>query len=91
MTIDEIFKRLPRRCRQGHELTGDNIREERNQSSKGGIRIRCKACVRAQKARAYARPDFRTRQKGYARHYREGHFAGLSWSEIQSNRRSEAR
>jgi hypothetical protein len=89
MTLAEILKLVPQKCRHGHLMIGDNVREERNATSKGGVRLRCKQCVKAQKARAWARPDFRTRQMTYAHHYRCGHHEGLSWNEIKSNRRSE--
>lgn len=82
-SLAETLNLVPRCCYHGHLLTGDNTREERNASSKNGVRIRCKVCVKEQKQRRYAQPGVRHRRLAYEHHYRNGHPEGLLWDEIK--------
>lgn len=75
---------MPAMCRHGHPLTGDNLREERSRESRGGIRRRCKTCIKEQKRRWYADGDNRKLRLSYEHWYRHGHPQGWAWPRVRA-------
>ncbi|UGY15230.1 hypothetical protein HAP48_0043015 [Bradyrhizobium septentrionale] len=74
---------MPAMCRKGHPLIGDHVREERCRETRGGIRLRCKTCVKEQKRRWYGVRVNRELQLSYANWHRRGHPQGWSWPQVR--------
>ncbi|WP_439398514.1 hypothetical protein ACRQ5Q_14575 [Bradyrhizobium sp. PMVTL-01] len=72
-------------CRKGHELTPKNVRREYPRSNGFRLVVRCRACDRERKHKAYTENSaMRARAIAYSHWFRFGHPTGKSWDEIKA-------